>query len=75
MATRSFLPKLLAELRASIKAFPEGFYDSFVERNYREALLHLEARRKIGVEPPADVRGTRSGRQVWGSGTRASFPR
>ena len=48
---------------------------NFVERNYREALLHLEAQGKIGVEPPADVRGTRSGQQVWGSGTRASFPR
>ena len=48
---------------------------TFVERNYREALLHLEAQGKIGVEPPADVRGTRSGRLVWGSGTKASFPR
>ncbi len=75
MATRSFLPKLLAELRTSIKAFPEGFYDSFVERNYRETLLHLEAQGKIGAEPSADVCGTRSGRRVWGSGTSASFPR
>jgi len=51
-----------------------AFYQ-IVERNYREALLHLEAQGKIGVEPPADGRGTRSGQKVWGSGTRASFPR
>ncbi|MDP2998600.1 MAG: hypothetical protein Q8N47_14025 [Bryobacterales bacterium] len=29
MATHNLLPKLLAELRTGIKAFPEGFYDSF----------------------------------------------
>ena len=48
---------------------------NFVERNYREALLHLEAQGKIAVEPLATVRGTRSGKQVWGANTKASFPR
>lgn len=48
---------------------------NFVERNYREALLHLEAQGKISVDPPSAVRGTRSGQQVWGSNTRARFPR
>jgi three-Cys-motif partner protein len=48
---------------------------NFVERNYREALLYLEAQGKISVEPPSAVRGTRNGQQVWGSDTRARFPR
>jgi hypothetical protein len=48
---------------------------NFVERNYREALLHLEAQGKISVEPPLAARGTRTGQPVWGSNTRATFPR
>ena len=40
MATHSFLPKLLAELRTGIKAFPEGFYDSFKYTKTGNNLTH-----------------------------------
>ena len=40
MATRSLLPKLLAELRTGIKAFPDGFYDSFEYTKTGKNLTH-----------------------------------
>jgi hypothetical protein len=40
MATHSFLPKLLAELRAGIKAFPDGFYNSFEYTRRGNNLTH-----------------------------------
>jgi hypothetical protein len=40
MAIRSFLPKVLAELRTGIKAFPEGFYDSFEYTKTGNNLTH-----------------------------------
>ena len=40
MATHSFLPRLLVELRTGIKAFPEGFYDSFEYTKTGNNLTH-----------------------------------
>jgi hypothetical protein len=40
MATHSLLPKLLAELRTGIKAFPEGFYDSLKYTTTGNNLTH-----------------------------------
>jgi hypothetical protein len=40
MATHSFVPKLVAELRAGVKAFPEGFYDSFKYTTTGNNLTH-----------------------------------
>jgi hypothetical protein len=46
----------------------------FVERNYREALLLLEAEGRISAEPRADARPSRNGRPTWGDRVRAGFP-
>ncbi len=40
MATHSLLPKLLAELRTGINAFPEGFYNSFKYTTTGNNLTH-----------------------------------
>lgn len=49
--------------------------ERYVDRNYKDVLLDLEAKETITVNPPASARPSRNGKPTFGEQVRVTFPR